>query len=106
MYRNQSYQFLYLQMVMGLDGREEKANHEALKVVNHFLSDRTTLGGTHISQADKLVFDCLYQSMSSLSFAEKENYVHLSRYFLYLQNLSDFLGGREKICFSKMTLYI
>ena len=95
-----------LKDVMGLDGREEKANHEALKVLNHFLADRTTLGGTHITEADKLIFDCLYPSVSSLTFAEKENYVHLSRYFAYIQNLSDYLGCREKICFSKMTLYI
>ena len=91
--------------VMGLDLREEKVNHEALKVVNQFLADRTTLGGTHITEADKLLFNWLYQSVASLTLAEKENYVHLSRYFDYLQNQRDFLGSREKISFSKIPLY-
>ena len=91
---------------MGLDEKDDKVNHEALKVLNLFLSDRTTLGGTKITEADKLVFDCLYQSVSSLTFAEKEHYVHFSRWFDYLQNQSDCLGSKDKICFSKMTLYI
>ena len=91
--------------VMGLDLREEKVNHEALKVVNQFLADRTTLGGTHITEADKLLFNWLYQSVASLTLAEKENCVHLSRYFDYLQNQRDFLGSREKISFSKIPLY-
>ena len=91
--------------VMGLDLREEKVNHEALKVVNQFLADRTTLGGTHITEADKLLFNWLYQSVASLTLSEKENYVHLSRYFDYLQNQRDFLENREKISFSKVPLY-
>ena len=90
---------------MGIKAEDDQPKHEALKVINQALSDRTTLGGTRITEADKLMFELLFKTYTSLTYAEKENYIHLSRWFSYLQTIHEFIGNREKIVFSRNRLY-
>ena len=95
-----------LQNVMGLDPQDEHANIDVFRKMNVFLEDRTTLAGTKISQADTMMFECLYKSLATLTYAEKEKFIHLSRWFSYLQSLSDVSSGsRPRIPFSKVQLY-
>ena len=91
---------------MGLDPQDEHANIDVFRKMNVFLEDRTTLAGTKISQADTMMFECLYKSLATLTYAEKEKFIHLSRWFSYLQSLSDVTSGsRPRIPFSKVQLY-
>ena len=90
---------------MGLKVDDEQPKYEALKVINQALADRTTLGGTRITEADKMMFGVLYNPYTSLTYAEKENYIHLSRWFAHLQNNKEFIGNRPKINFSRSRLY-
>jgi glutathione S-transferase len=90
---------------MGIKAEDDQPKHEALKVINQALSDRTTLGGTRITEADKLMFGLLFKTYTSLTYAEKEFYIHLSRWFSYLQTINEFIGNREKIVFSRNRLY-
>lgn len=90
---------------MGLCADESQPKIEALKVLNEYLVDRTTLGGTKVTEADKLIFDSLHSSYSTLTFSEKEAYIHLSRWFAYLQDLDEVSQNRQKIVFSRTQLY-
>ena len=90
---------------MGIKAEDDQPKHEALKVINQALSDRTTLGGSRLTEADKLMFGLLHKTFTSLNYAEKETYIHLSRWFSYLQNHSEIVGNRERIIFSRNRLY-
>ena len=90
---------------MGMKVDDEQPRHEALTVINKALADRTTLGGTRITEADKMMFGILYNTYTLLTYAEKENYIHLSRWFAHLQTINEFIGNRPKIIFSRNRLY-
>ena len=90
---------------MGLKADDDQPKHDALKVINQVLSDRTTLGGTRTTDADKMMFELLYNAYKTLTYAEKENYIHLSRWFCYLQTTDDIIGKRPRIIFSRNRLY-
>lgn len=95
------------QIVMGLDSNEldEKTLNEALKIVNQYLCDRTTLSGSHVTESDKLIFNSLYGQVQSMTYSEKEKYLNLSRWFSYVQTVSEVRGNRPKISFSRNMLY-
>ena len=88
---------------MGLKADDDQPKHDALKIINQVLSDRTTLGGTRTTDADKMMFELLYNTYKTLTYAEKETYIHLSRFMCYMQN--DNIGRRPKIIFSRNRLY-
>ena len=90
---------------MGLNSKDSQPKHEALKVVNQYLADRTTLAGSRVSEADKMMFDVLYNTYSSLTYADKETYIHLSRWFAFLQSIEEISQNRPKVLFSRNLLY-
>merc|ERR1712241_113517 len=98
-------QWQEFQRVMGLKVDDEQPKDEALKVINQALADRTTLGGTRITEADKMMFGILYNTYTLLTYAEKENYIHLSRWFSNLQSNKELIANRPKIIFSRNRLY-
>ena len=115
---------------MGLDSSEsdEKTLNEALKIINLYLNDRTTLryvktkcsfheffkffkhvfysfSGSHVTESDKLIFNSLHGQVQSMTYSEKEKYLNLSRWFSYVQTFSEVRGNRPKISFSRNMLY-
>merc|ERR1711983_13882 len=74
------------QIVMGLNANDETAKVEAFKIINEFLSDRTTLGGNRITEADRDMFEAIFKSYSTLTYADKEAFLNVSRWICFLQN--------------------
>lgn len=93
------------QTVMGLAADDSQLKVDALKVLNQYLADRTTLGGTKLTENDKAMFKILYQQYASMTYAEKEQFINVSRWIAFLQNEPEILDGRSKIPFSRIQLY-
>lgn len=90
---------------MGLAADDSQPKVDALKVLNQYLADRTTLGGTKLTADDKAMFNVLYQQYASMTYAEKEQFINVSRWIAFLQNHPEVLDGRSKITFSRIQLY-
>ena len=90
---------------MGLNANDETAKVEAFKIINEFLSDRTTLGGNRITEADRDMFEAIFKSYSTLTYADKEAFLNVSRWISFLQSDEEILGSRSKILFSRSRLY-
>lgn len=92
---------------MGFKPEEESFSSkvEGLKVMDQYLHDRTTLGGTRITEADKMMFDSIFATYKGMTFAEKERFLHVSRWFAFLQAQDEVRGNRPKLLFSKNRLY-
>lgn len=90
---------------MVLDSNDDHVKSEAFKVLNDYLCDRTTLGGTRITEADKIMFESIFKSYATLSYAEKETFLNLSRWISYLQSDDEIIANRSRIQFSRNRLY-
>lgn len=69
------------------------------------LSRQTFMVGNHITLADLFLFQYIHSFMNTLSFQDKEKFIHLSRWF---QNMQNTLGVKEKlplVHFHKTKLY-
>lgn len=76
-----------------------------LKELNSYLADRTYFVGCSETLADVVLYCALYKTMSSLSFQEKEQYMHLSRWFNYVQQQGELRQKNAVIYFCRMPLY-
>jgi glutathione S-transferase len=93
---------------MALDPKDSamsSSKTEALKVMNQFLQDRTTLSGTRQTGSDILMFDLLHNTMAVMTFADKEKYLNVSRWFDYLQTLDKVRQDKCPVIFSHNQLY-
>ena len=94
---------------MGLDSNDLNVAYktDALKVVNQYLEDRTTLsaGGSRLTESDRVMFHCLHTTYQNMTYAEKEKYINLSRWVSYVQCQPDIRGTRNKLNFSRNLLY-
>ncbi|XP_049780052.1 eukaryotic translation elongation factor 1 epsilon-1 [Schistocerca cancellata] len=77
-----------------------------LKELNSFLADKTFFVSYHQTLVDKMYYHLLYDVMSSLTFQEKEQYVHLSRWYNHLQQDTKLRQNNKLIMFSRRLLYV
>lgn len=77
-----------------------------LKELNNFLADKTFFVSNHLTLIEKLYYFLLYDVMSNLTFQEKEQYVHLSRWFNHLQQDTKLRQNNKLIMFSRRLLYV
>ncbi|XP_064606673.1 eukaryotic translation elongation factor 1 epsilon-1-like isoform X2 [Liolophura sinensis] len=71
----------------------EKDLHNALQELNGYLSDRVYLVTSHMTLADLVLYYGLYDTMKGLTFYEKERFIHLSRWFNNIKNISTCPSG-------------
>ncbi|XP_046386286.1 eukaryotic translation elongation factor 1 epsilon-1 [Ischnura elegans] len=57
-----------------------------LKTLNEFISSRTFLVGNRMTVADVLMYQVLFSCMVEMNYAEKEQLLHLGRWFNFIQN--------------------
>ncbi|GAB1609140.1 eukaryotic translation elongation factor 1 epsilon-1-like [Argonauta hians] len=90
-------------MSLNLDGKTDK--YSGLQDLNSYLSDRVFIAGNSTTLADLLLFFVLHQTMSELTFQEKEKFLHLSRWYDNLQYQYNFQESYGKLYFQKNCLY-
>lgn len=72
--------------------------------LSSYLKVRSYLIGQSISLADLVVFYAIYDIMKHLTPQEKENYLHLSRWFDHLQQVPEIRQGAGLINLSSIHL--
>ena len=92
---------------MSLDPEESSlaSKAEALKLMDSYLQDRTFLGGTTFSDADQVMFDAIHKTVINMTYADKERYLHVSRWYANLQNFNNVRKNRPFVSFSRNKLY-
>ncbi|XP_014780981.1 eukaryotic translation elongation factor 1 epsilon-1 [Octopus bimaculoides] len=90
-------------MILNLDAKTDK--YSSLQDLNSYLSDRVYMIGNCITLADLLLFFALHQTMSELTFQEKEKFLHLSRWYDNLQYQYNFRESYSLLHFQKNCLY-
>ncbi|KAJ9580707.1 hypothetical protein L9F63_024117 [Diploptera punctata] len=79
---------------------------QVLKELNGVLATRAYLVGNALTLADVGLYYMLYSVVLNLSYQEKEQYLHLSRWFNNLQQDSRLRQNNKLINFSRTPLYI
>ncbi|XP_052122373.1 eukaryotic translation elongation factor 1 epsilon-1 [Frankliniella occidentalis] len=80
-------------------------SRQVLKDINTNLSERTFVAGNFRSLADIVLYHLLHQVVVSLTFQEKEQFVHLSRWYNNLQQDGSIRGPNPLLTFSRTLLY-
>ena len=78
---------------------------QVLKDVNGVLAERTYVAGTSLSLADIVLYHLLFKVVNNLTFQEKEQFIHLSRWYNNLQQDADVRGSNSSLTFSRTLLY-
>ncbi|XP_034235922.1 eukaryotic translation elongation factor 1 epsilon-1 [Thrips palmi] len=78
---------------------------QILKDVNATLADRTYIAGNFKSLADIVLYHLLFKTVSNFTFQEKEQFVHLSRWYNNLQQDNNIRGSNASVTFSRTLLY-
>lgn len=80
-------------------------SRQVLKDINATLAERTFIAGNFLSLADVVLYHLLFGTMSNLTFQEKEQFMHLSRWYSNLQQNCDIRGSNNLLMFSRTPLY-
>lgn len=85
--------------VVPANGDKHTTNH-LLKELNEYLSTKSYLVGQELTIADLALFFAIENIMKSLTTYDKENYLHLSRWFDHLQQKQKIAGPDKAVSFS------
>eukprot|EP00088_Acartia_fossae_P020675 TRINITY_DN22212_c0_g1_i1.p1 TRINITY_DN22212_c0_g1~~TRINITY_DN22212_c0_g1_i1.p1 ORF type:complete len:154 (+),score=19.09 TRINITY_DN22212_c0_g1_i1:63-524(+) len=77
-------QWLQFKENMMSAGRQEAST---LQILNQSLADRTFLAGDEVTIADFVIFHSLDSQLRDMSFQEREQIVHVSRWFSHLATI-------------------
>ncbi|KAJ1524038.1 hypothetical protein ONE63_010578 [Megalurothrips usitatus] len=80
-------------------------SRQVLKDINVTLGDRTFLAGNVQSLADIVLYHLLFKAVSNLTLQEKEQFLHLSRWYNNLQQDSNIRGSNSTLTFSRTLLF-
>eukprot|EP00112_Aurelia_sp_Birch-Aquarium-sp1_P006082 Seg1680.7 transcript_id=Seg1680.7/GoldUCD/mRNA.D3Y31 product="Eukaryotic translation elongation factor 1 epsilon-1" protein_id=Seg1680.7/GoldUCD/D3Y31 len=83
--------------VQGMNARAEE--------LNDYLVDKAFFIGNNFSLADLIIFQNIHSFMVGQSFAEKEKYIHLSRWFDQVQNIPRTRHKLPLVHFHRTKLY-
>jgi len=76
-----------------------------LKQLNEYLVNKVFLVDHHLTLADVLLCQCLHQLFEHLSFHEKQQLQHLSRWFNEVQHVENLRQELSEIYFQRTILY-
>nr|CAD7448083.1 unnamed protein product [Timema bartmani] len=79
---------------------------QVLKELNTVLATRSYFVGNTQTLADIVIYYSLYNVMESLSYQEKEQHLHVSRWFNNIQQDNKLRQNRKIISFSRIPIYL
>ncbi|KAK6188127.1 hypothetical protein SNE40_004377 [Patella caerulea] len=83
----------------------EKELSNRLKELNLYLSDKVYFVGNHITLADVSIYHAVHGILADMTYSEKENLIHLSRWLDNIQQSSELRQSLPLLPFSKTLLY-
>ena len=84
--------------------KDKSELNKLLHQLNSYIENETFFAGSQISEADQILFDKLHHSVfTEMSFADKQKYLSLSRWFDHVQSVLP--NDRKKVVVSKNLLY-
>ncbi|XP_067002377.1 eukaryotic translation elongation factor 1 epsilon-1 isoform X1 [Anabrus simplex] len=98
-------QWLEYAVCYGNSSHCSQTAHKVLKELNDVLSTRVYFVGNSPTLADIVLYHVLYPVMMTLSFQEKEQYIHVSRWFNHIQQDSNLRQKNNLVIFNRTLLY-
>lgn len=83
----------------------EKDLQSIFKELNSYLSDKAYFVGNRLTLADIFLYFGLHHAYSNMTFFEKEQLLHLSRWFRQIQSTPELRQDLNKVFFQKNLIY-